>query len=59
MTTAVQRLLDSFERLSEAERQESVVEILRRSQPPSGDLSDRTLVEIANELFCALDEEEA
>jgi hypothetical protein len=58
MTTAVQELLESFESLSEAERQEAAVEILRPAVP-EGDLSEQALVDAADALFCALDAEEA
>jgi predicted HAD superfamily phosphohydrolase len=58
MTTAVQSLLDSFERLSENERQQAAVEILRRLRP-EGELSEQALVEVADELFTTLDREEA
>lgn len=58
MTTAVQSLLESFESLSEAERQEAAVEILRRVTP-GGDLPELALVEAADELFQMLDAEKA
>jgi hypothetical protein len=58
MTTAVRVLLESFDALSEAERQEAAVEILRRVTP-EGELSDQALVETADELFRMLDAEEA
>jgi hypothetical protein len=60
MTTAVQRILDSFEALSEAEQQQAASEVLRRvldSSPP--DLSDEALVEAAEALFLELDAREA
>ena len=58
MTTAVQTLLDHFEALSEAERHEAVVEILRRvSSPPA--LPDEALVAAADEVFRELDVREA
>jgi hypothetical protein len=58
MTTAVQSLLEAFESLSETERQEAAVEILRRVIP-EGELPERALVETADELFRMLDAEEA
>ncbi len=58
MTTAVQILLDSFEALSEVERHEAAVELLRRLAP-TDDLSDEALVEAADELFRELDAREA
>lgn len=58
MTTAVQSLLESFESLSESERQEAAVEILRRIAG-DGDLPEQGLVEAADELFQLLDAEEA
>jgi predicted HAD superfamily phosphohydrolase len=58
MTNAVQELLESFDAMSEAERQEAAVEILRRVTPADCELSEQALVEAADELFRALDEEE-
>ncbi|HEU5117467.1 MAG TPA: hypothetical protein VFT74_12555 [Isosphaeraceae bacterium] len=60
MSTAVQALIDSFDALSESERHEAVVEILRRSIPSdAADLSDEALVLAAEELFLELDAREA
>jgi hypothetical protein len=60
MTTAVQQLLDSFDALPEAEKHQATVEILRRvSASVGGDLPEAALVEAADELFRALDAEEA
>ncbi len=60
MTTAVQHFLDSFMDLSESEKHELVVEILRRTvrsdMPP---LSDDDLVLSAETLFLDLDRVEA
>ena len=60
MTTFVQQLLDSFDLLSEAEKRELALEILRRTVnfdlPP---LSDEELVLSAEELFLELDSREA
>ena len=60
MTSSVQQLLESFDRLSEPERQEAASEILRRvgesDLPP---LSDEALTEIAALTFRELDEREA
>jgi hypothetical protein len=58
MTTLVQKLIESFEGLSSAEKQEAAVEILRRLGG-EGDLPESTLVAAADDLFCALDDEEA
>jgi hypothetical protein len=58
MTAPVRQLLDSFDCLSDAEKHEAALEILRRTSPP-GDLPDSALVEAADELFQRLDEEEA
>lgn len=58
MTEAVQRLIDSFDALPEADKYLAVVELLRRA-PTQGDLSEQTLTETADELFRALDAEEA
>jgi len=60
VSTSVQELLDSFEALSDAEKHEAAVELLRRVQEESpGDLSDQALVEAADELFRGLDAREA
>lgn len=60
MTTAVRQLLDSFEALSEAEKQEAIAEVLRRStQLVPGDLPEEALVAAAEELFLELDAREA
>jgi hypothetical protein len=60
MTAHVQQLLDSFDALSDADKHQAAVEILRRfSGNAQGDLPESTLVELADELFRALDAEEA
>jgi NADH:ubiquinone oxidoreductase subunit E len=59
MTIAVQALLETFDRLSDTDRQEAAVEILRRVSPSEGELPEDTLLEAADALFCALDLEEA
>ena len=60
MTTSVQQLLESCDRLSERERHEAASEILRRvtesDLPP---LDDEALTEIAALTFRELDEREA
>lgn len=59
MTTAVQQLLDGFDGLTEADKQQAAVEIrCRISESVEGDLPESALVEHADELFCALDAEE-
>jgi hypothetical protein len=58
MTTAVRVLLECFDALSEPERQEAAVEILRRLTP-EGELPEQALVATADELFRMLDAEEA
>ena len=40
MTIAVQSLLEAFDGLSDPERQEAAVEILRRVTPQEGELSE-------------------
>ena len=59
MTTATQYLLDSFDLLSEAEKQIVICELLRRMQdidfPP---LSDEELVANAEAIFLDLDRRE-
>jgi hypothetical protein len=60
MTTAVRELLTAFDSLSPAEKEEAAAEILRRAPAlASGDLPESALVEAADELFRALDAEEA
>ena len=60
MTTATQHLLDSFDLLSEAEKQIVLCELLRRVRdadlPP---LADEDLVANAEALFLDLDRREA
>lgn len=58
MTASVRQLLDSFDALSEADKHQAAVEILRRFGG-AGDLPEAALVEAADELFRALDAEEA
>jgi hypothetical protein len=56
MSTAVQRLLDAFDRLTEDEQREAASEILMRTlrfdDPP---LEDEMLNRIAHEIFLELD----
>ena len=60
MTQAVQRLLDTFESLSAAEKQDAVVEVLRRSlRTAPSDLPDEALTVAADALFRDLDAREA
>jgi len=60
MTALVQELLNTFDRLTDSERLELVLEILKRTVdldfPP---LSDDDLVLNAEEIFLELDEQEA
>jgi hypothetical protein len=60
MSTAVQNILDSIERLSEPEKRELISEIMRRTVsldvPP---LTDEELVLIAEESFLELDKRES
>lgn len=60
MSTEIESILQSFERLSMPDKREVASEIIRRSLsldlPP---LSDDELVGIANELFVSLDQNEA
>ncbi|HTU88622.1 MAG TPA: hypothetical protein VMF69_00860 [Gemmataceae bacterium] len=59
MTTAVQQFLNAFDSLPEADKHQVAVEILRRvSVFGEGDLPESALVEVADELFRALDAEE-
>jgi hypothetical protein len=60
VSTDVQKLLDAFDALAEADKQQSRDEILRRlTNMDAGDLSENTLLEAADALFLALDAEEA
>jgi hypothetical protein len=54
----VQALLESFDALSEGERHEVAVELLRRVAPPA-ELPDEALVAAADEVFRELDAQEA
>jgi hypothetical protein len=47
MTIAVRALLDTFDGLSESERQEAAVEIMRRVTASEVDLPEEALVEAA------------
>lgn len=60
MTTAVSNLLNSFDALTDGEKQEAAAEILRRTQTLSlPDLPEAALLEAADELFRLMDAEEA
>jgi hypothetical protein len=60
MNATVQKVLESFDALSEADKHRVAVEILRRvSADAVGDIPESVLVEAADELFRALDAEEA
>jgi hypothetical protein len=60
VTIAVRQLLDAFDALSAADQQQAALAILRRiSAPVEGDVPESALVEAAEELFRALDAEEA
>jgi hypothetical protein len=59
MTTAVRALLDSFDALSEVERHEVAVELLRRATHPAmAELPDQSMVAAAKELFRELEAHE-
>jgi hypothetical protein len=58
MTTAVQALLVLFDALSEGERHEAAVELLRRIAP-TAELPNEALVAAADEVFRELDAREA
>jgi hypothetical protein len=59
VTIAVQSLLETFDGLSDRERQEAAVEILRRVTSSEGQLTEDALVEAADDLFRSLDSEES
>ncbi len=60
MTAAVQQLLSAFDALTESEKQEAAVEVLRRAQPfGEADFPEEALVTAAEELVLQLDAREA
>jgi hypothetical protein len=60
VTAKVWKLLSEFDALPEVEKHQAAVEILRRvSSAIEGDVPELALVEAAEELFQALDAEEA
>ena len=60
MTAAVQQILDSFAALSDADKHQAAVEILRRyTVVAEGDLPETALVAAADELFRGLAADEA
>jgi len=59
MTAAVRQLLETLDALPDADKHQAAIEILRRATAEaSGDLPEASLVEAADELFRALDEQE-
>lgn len=59
MTAAVRQLLETYEALTEAEKNEAIVELFRRAaEVTPAELPDPALVEAADELFQGLDAEE-
>lgn len=60
MTPTVENLLVSFEQLSETEKHDLAVEVVRRTDIfGAPELSDKELASAAEDLFLALDREEA
>jgi hypothetical protein len=60
MSAAAQQLLDAFDALPEADKHQVVIDILRRfAGAGAGDLPEEALTAAADELFLALDAEEA
>lgn len=59
MSTAVSQLLKQFDALTPTERHDATIEILRRESLPQGDLPEETLLQAAESLFLALDQEES
>ena len=56
MTQAVQHIIDTFESLTEAEKQQAASELLRRTLDLApAQLSDEALAEAADQLFSELD----
>ena len=59
MTTAVESLISSFDRLSEPEQRDAIREILRRTRRLDYDsLTDEELTALADATFLELDERE-
>jgi hypothetical protein len=58
MTLSVRSLLDTFDALSETDRVEAAVEILRRVTPAESELPEQVFAEAADTLFSLLDAEE-
>ena len=60
MTQTVEKLLVTFEQLSETEKHDLAIEVMRRTDIfGSPDLSDNELALAGEDLFIALDREEA
>lgn len=60
MSTKVEALLHGYDSLTNLEKHEAAVEILKRSMAEDyAEVPDSTLVELADELFQALDQAEA
>ena len=60
MTAAVRELLNTFDTLSDADKREATVQLLRRVvDEESGDVPEEALVAAAEELFLGLDAREA
>ena len=60
MTQTVENLLISFERLTEIEKRDLAIEVVRRTDIfGAPDLSDEEQTLLAEDLFLALDREEA
>jgi hypothetical protein len=60
MTAAVKDLLNTFDALSDADKREATVQLLRRVvDEESGDVPEEVLVAAAEELFLELDAREA
>jgi hypothetical protein len=60
VNATVQQFLEAFDALPEPDKHQATVEILRRISPGAeGDVPEAALVEAAEELFRALDAEEA
>lgn len=59
MSDQIRQLLNLFDALPESEKQTAVAEILRRTPQAEGDVPVSALDALADELFSALDAEEA
>ena len=59
MSDALQQLLNTFDALSEGDKHQAAIEIIRRvSKEAVGDVPESALVQAADDLFRVLDDDE-